>query len=52
MSCYYCLQNIRDEKCEFEIEGYPLPVDIECRHFEFDTGIRSSASTGINSDKK
>lgn len=42
MSCYYCLQNIRDKKCEFEIEGYPLPANVDCRHFEFDTGIQSS----------
>ena len=38
MSCYYCTHNIKDEKCEFDIEGYPLPSDIECRHFWFDTG--------------
>jgi len=37
-SCYYCLHNIRDKKCEYDIEGYPLPTKIECRHFEFDTG--------------
>ena len=36
--CYYCLHNVMDEKCEFDIEGYPLSMNIECRHFEFDTG--------------
>ena len=38
MTCYYCISNVKDEKCELDIEGYPLPSDIECRHFDFDTG--------------
>ena len=37
--CYYCIHNVRDENCELEIEGYPLSMNIECRHFEFDTGV-------------
>lgn len=37
-TCYYCLHNIKDERCEFDIEGYPLPSTVDCRHFEFDTG--------------
>lgn len=42
MTCYYCINNIRDEKCELDIEGYPLPSEVECRHFVFDTGIQDS----------
>ena len=38
LTCYYCTKNIRDEKCELDIEGYPLSGDVECRHFCFDTG--------------
>jgi hypothetical protein len=37
MTCYYCLQN-KDNKCDFNVEGYPLPSNAECRHFWFDTG--------------
>ena len=42
-SCYYCLYNSMTYggafiKCELDIEGYPLPASIDCRHFEFDTG--------------
>ena len=38
MTCYYCLHNIKDKKCELDVEGYPLPASTECRHFEFDSG--------------
>jgi len=38
MTCYYCVYNVKDEKCYLDIEGYPLSSDVECRHFQFDTG--------------
>ena len=48
MACYYCRQNNRDEKCEFDIEGYPLSSDVECRHFEFDTGKEKSELKNVS----
>lgn len=54
MTCYYCISNIKDEICVFDIDGYPLPTNAECRHFEFDTGredleIAESMGWALNS---
>lgn len=43
MTCYYCIYNVEDEegtfvRCKLDVDGYPLPFEVDCRHFWFDTG--------------